>query len=203
VLQDVAVHLRAEGLVSYPTETVYGFGCLAREAALERLFRLKDREPDKPVLLLVSGPSQVESLRWNPAALALARAFWPGALTLVLSDASGSFPAGIRSTAGGVAVRQSPNRVAAALVECVGEPLTSTSANAPGEEPARSGEEAWEVAGALGAGGSLWVLDAGELPFSAPSTVVDCSDGVPVVIRAGAVGSRELQSVIAEIHGQD
>lgn len=193
-VEAVVRHLREGGLLAYPTETVYGFGCALREEALERLRGLKEREADQPFLLLVPDRESVEELEWTAEARELADVFWPGALTLVLRDPGGLFPPGVRSPGGTVAVRRSPHALVRRIVEALGEPLTSTSANPPGGEPALSAAEAVEAAGAVGAGGAggagagLWVVDGGRLPPSEPSTIVDCTgEGAPRVVRAGAV----------------
>jgi L-threonylcarbamoyladenylate synthase len=198
-LLPVVEHLRGGGLIAYPTETVYGFGCALTPNALARLAALKGRGPEKPALLLVPSAGAVPSLVWTHEAGELARAFWPGSLTLVLSDPEGSFPVGVRSAAGGVAVRQSSHPLARRLVELLGAPLTSTSANPPGGTPARSGDEAWDAAALLGAGEELWTLDVGRLPESAPSTIVDCTGVAPRVARAGQTPVRRIRCVLPRI----
>ena len=132
----------------------------------------------------------------------LASVFWPGALTLVLADRSGTFPPGVRGPTGGVAVRVTSHPVTRLLVEGLGLPLTSTSANAPGGPPAASRDEAIAVARAAGAGAELVVLDAGRLAESAPSTVVDCTGRTPVVVREGATPVHRLRCVLPGIHGE-
>jgi tRNA A37 threonylcarbamoyladenosine synthetase subunit TsaC/SUA5/YrdC len=89
--------------------------------------------------------------------------------------------------------------VASRLVRELGAPLTSTSLNVPGETPVTSGAEAREILERLGAP-DVWLLDAGTLPPSAPSTVVDCSRDEPVVLREGAVPLGRLRCAIPEIH---
>src|SRR5215472_16573035 len=103
----VAAHLRVGGLVAYPTETVYGLGSLARAEPVEALARLKGRQPGKPFLLLDSNREMVEAfgLAFNQTADALAKAFWPGPLTLVLPGGSGRLPYTLRGPEGGIAVR--------------------------------------------------------------------------------------------------
>ncbi|MSR35194.1 MAG: threonylcarbamoyl-AMP synthase [Gemmatimonadetes bacterium] len=199
-LDPVVEHLLAGGLVVHPSETVYGFGGLATESAVVALQRLKGRSDERPFLLLVSSPAALPELIWTAAARELATVFWPGALTLVLADPGRSFPAGVRGATGGVAVRVSSHPVARALVERLGRPMTSTSANAPGAPPALTVEEAVAVARA-GGDGDLWVLDAGPLPASAPSTVVDCTAEEPVVVRAGATPVDRLRCVLPGIRG--
>ncbi|HZD06507.1 MAG TPA: Sua5/YciO/YrdC/YwlC family protein, partial [Longimicrobiales bacterium] len=132
-LEPVARHLQGGGVVVYPTETVYGFGCLLQPEPLATLRRFKSRGPASPFLLLVEGRTGVPGLVWTAGAAEMARVFWPGALTLVLSDPGGRYPGSVRSWKGGVAVRRTSHPLAARLVEAVGGPLTSTSANAQGE----------------------------------------------------------------------
>ncbi len=196
-LDEVVAHLAAAGVIAYPTETVYGFGGAVHADALERLRALKRRDAAKPFLLLVPSADAVARLGWNDAARELARLFWPGALTLVLADPEGLFPE-LHGPGGGVAVRVSPHPVVARVLEAWGAPLTSTSANEPGAAPARSGAEAAEVAMALG-GGDILVLDAGTLPPSAPSTLVDCTGSAPVVLREGSIPVGRLRCAIPEV----
>ena len=201
-LDPVVEHLRIGGLVAHPTETVYGFGGLATAAGVAALRRLKRRPEERSVLVLLPSPDAVPDLAWTEDARELASVFWPGALTLVLADPSGNFPPGIRSSTGGVAVRVTSHPVTRMLVERLGEPLTSTSANAPEASAAATGEDALVVARAAGAGEELWVLDVGRLSPSAPSTVVDCTGVAPVVIRAGATPVNRLRCVLPGIHGE-
>jgi L-threonylcarbamoyladenylate synthase len=200
---DAAVeHFRAGGLLAHPTETVYGFGGPATAAGVAALRGLKGRDDEKPFLLLVPSIEAVSGLVWTEPALELARAFWPGSLTLVLVDGSGTFPPGVRSAAGGVAVRVTSHPVTRVLVERLGVPMTSSSANAAGAAPAASGDEALEVARAAGAGRELMVVDAGRLAPSPPSTVVDCTGASPVVLREGATPVHRLRCVLPGIHGK-
>jgi L-threonylcarbamoyladenylate synthase len=201
-LAGVADHVRGGGLVAYPTETVYGLGGLCTTEAVDRLRALKRREPEKPFIAVVRGVADVAGLSWSAEARELARIFWPGALTLVLGDPDGVFPPGVRTPAGTVAVRVSPHPLVARLLAAVGAPLTSTSANVPGESPALSGTRALDVVRALGAGPEMWVLDAGTLPPSGPSTVIDCTDARCVVVREGTVPLGRLRCALPDIHGR-
>jgi L-threonylcarbamoyladenylate synthase len=187
--------------VAYPTETVYGLGGAVTPAAVAALRRVKGREADKPFLVLVRSAEDVADLAWNDAARELARVFWPGPLTLVLADPLGIFPVGVRDErSGAVGVRVSPHPLVARLVGGLGGPLTSTSLNVPGRAPATRGSEAADVVERLG-GRDVVVLDAGTLPPSAPSTVVDCTGPEPVILRAGTVPTERLRCAIPEIHG--
>lgn len=198
-VESVAGHLHAGGLVAYPTETVYGFGCLLRREALARLAALKERDERKPFLLLVRSAADVNGATWTDAARRLADAFWPGPLTLALAARPGSYPPAVLGPEGTVAVRSSPHPAVRDLLAALGEPLTSTSANRRGEPSALDAETARRAAEALGAGEEVLVLDGGALPASPPSTLVDASSATPRILRRGALSVDTLRAVLPEI----
>lgn len=198
-LTGVAGHFRAGGMIAYPTETVYGLGGACTPDAVHRVRGLKGRSEGKPLLILIRHPVDVEGLTWSDAARELASIFWPGSLTLVLHDPAGRFPPGVRSHRGTVAVRVSSHPLVGCLLEAFGAPLTSTSLNLPDEPPAASGDEAREVLKRLDARDTV-LLNAGTLPPSDPSTVVDCTRDPPIVLRAGAVPTGRLRCALPEIH---
>lgn len=188
-------HLRRGGLLAYPTETVYGLGSRAREEEVADLARLKGRSEKKPFLLLVASRRMAEDygLAFNMAANALADAYWPGPITLVLPGAEGKLPDLLRGPEGGIAVRWTAHRNTAALIEALGEPITSTSANRPGG-PTAPGAAAIEAAFKTEMqAGRLLVLDGGVLGNVPPSTVIDCSGAGPRLIREGAIPRAELR----------
>ncbi|HSH46056.1 MAG TPA: L-threonylcarbamoyladenylate synthase [Longimicrobiales bacterium] len=186
----VAAHVAAGGLVAYPTETVYGLGCSLVPEGLRRLVALKG---DRPFLLLVRDAAEVDVLDWSAAARSLARHFWPGPLTLALRDPTGTFPREVVGPQGLVAVRVSPHPAIPALLDAVGGPITSTSANPPGVEPAR---DARTVADALRAVPELLVLDGGPLPPGPPSTIVRCDGPVARILREGAVERSAIATTV-------
>jgi L-threonylcarbamoyladenylate synthase len=194
----VVRHLRSGRLLAYPTETVYGLGSRAQASDVRALAELKGRRAEKPFLLLVSSQEMAEAygLAFNQSAAALARAFWPGPLTLVLPGGSGRLPDALRGPEGGIAVRWTSHPLVARLVTALGEPLTSTSANRPGG-PTAPGPDAIarEFPEAI-ADGRLLVLDGGVLGNRPPSTVVDCTRPAPRVIRAGALPVAELRRAV-------
>ena len=197
----VVRHLRESGLLAYPTETVYGLGSLPTPEGLSALTRLKGRAPDKPFLLLVSTRSMAEAwgLSFNLSASALAAAFWPGPLTLVLPGGEGRLPDALRGAEGGIAVRYTSHAGIARLVTALEAPLTSTSANRPGQPPAPGVSRLIEFfQGAVDAG-QLLVLDGGVLGNVPPSTVVDCTGIVPKMIRTGAIPLPELRNAVGSL----
>jgi L-threonylcarbamoyladenylate synthase len=200
-LPQALAHLAAGGLLAYPTETVYGLGARARGPEVRALARLKGRRPDKPFLLLVADRAMAEAqgLAFNAAASALARAFWPGPLTLVLPGGSGRLPDALRGPEGGIAVRWTSHRGMARLVGALGEPLTSTSANLPGSPPAPGAEAIVRDFAPAVEAGTLLVLDGGVLGNSPSSTVIDCTQPAPRLIREGALTLAELRRAAGQL----
>ncbi len=200
-IPSVLAHLRGGGLLAYPTETVYGLGSLSTPEGLTALIRLKGRAPGKPFLLLISSRAMAESwgLGFNASASALASAFWPGPLTLVLPGGEGRLPDALRGVEGGIAVRHTSHAGIVRLVAALGAPLTSTSANRPGQPAAPGVSRLVEFfQGAVDAG-QLLVLDGGVLGNVPPSTVVDCTGVVPKMIRTGAIPVAELRAAVGSL----
>jgi len=197
-LEPAVTHLRAGGLLAYPTETVYGLGSRAREGEVRALAELKGRRADKPFLLLVSSREMAEAygLAFNASAAALARAFWPGPLTLVLPGGGGRLPDTLRGPEGGIAVRWTSHPHVARLVAALGEPLTSTSANRPGGPTAPGPDAIVREFTVAVAAGRLLVLDGGVLGNRPPSTVIDCTTSTPRIVRAGALPVAELRRAV-------
>src|SRR5260370_14295604 len=161
------------GLLAYPTETVSGFGSRALQADVAALAALKGRSASKPFLLVISdrGMAEAHGLAFNASADALARAFWPGPLTLVLPGGSGQLPDLLRGPDGGIAVRWTSHQAIASLIAALGAPLTSTSANLPGQPPGPGAAAiARDFAPAV-VSGQLFVVDGGGLGNPPPLTL--------------------------------
>jgi L-threonylcarbamoyladenylate synthase len=194
-------HLAADRLLAYPTETVYGLGSAPRAAALAALAALKGRPPQKPFLLLVSGRVMAErwGLVFNAPARALSDAFWPGPLTLVLRGGEGRLPEALRGPEGGIAVRHTSHAGIARLVAALDMPLTSTSANRPGGATAPGAAGLTTIFGEAIDAGTLLVLDGGVLGNVPPSTLVDCTTKVPLMVREGALPRAELRRAVGRL----
>lgn len=194
-IPQVGRHLRAGKLLAYPTETVYGLGSAATPQGLTALANLKGRPEGKPFLLLISGRRMAEEwgLVFTASATALADAFWPGPLTLVLRGGEGRLPDELRGREGGIAVRHTSHAGIARLVATIGKPLTSTSANRPGGPPAPGADRLVELFGPEERNGELLVLDGGVLGNVPPSTLVDCTGIMPRLVRDGAIPRDELR----------
>jgi len=176
--------IRSGGVVAIPTDTVYGFAADPfQPGAVERLFRLKGRPENKPILLLVDTRLQVETLvsRLPEAFEQVAARFWPGPLTIVL-PAAAFVPERITAGSRTIALRMPGSRPVRRLIREARVPLTGTSANRSGRPAARSAREVREQFPAA----PLWVLDGGPAPLTAPSTILDLT-GEPRILREGAI----------------
>ncbi len=174
--------LRADGVIVYPTDTVYGIGCrIGSPAGIAAVYRAKGRQRRKPASFICRDLQQISRYAvLSDAAYRLAKQLLPGPYTLVL-PASPACPKPIQSSHRAVGVRIPDCAVTAAIVEALGEPLISTSANTSGEQtPA----DPAAIERAFGPSVGL-VLDAGMLSGQ-PSTVLDCTGSEVAVLRQGA-----------------
>jgi L-threonylcarbamoyladenylate synthase len=192
-LARAAALIRAGELVAFPTETVYGLGARADEAeAVRRIFAAKGRPGTNPLIVHVADVEGARALAasFPPAAEALARAFWPGPLTLVLEKRRGAGEVADEATAGGptVAVRVPAHPVALALLRAAGVPIAAPSAN---RSTAISPTTAAHVAKSLGGRVEL-VLDGGPTGHGIESTIVDVTRTPAVLLRPGAIAAAAL-----------
>ena len=197
VLAEAARVIRSGGLIVYPTETLYGIGANAVDAnAVRRVSEAKKRKEAKPIPLIVHSREVLEVLveRISPSAEALMKAFWPGPLTLVFLSSS-RVPDEVTKGSGTVGVRIPSSTLCLELLAQCGGPLTATSANISGETVLRTVPEIRE---ALSSGVNLY-LDAGELPLSMPSTVLDVAGDVPRLLRDGAVPIEQILQVVPNV----
>jgi len=193
-LEEAAQVLEKGGIVAHPTESFYGLGVDAtNERAVSHLLKLKGRPEGKPILVLVSSVSMLERYvtQVPPLAMELIEAFWPGGLTLIFHAAKG-IPEKLTGGGGKLGMRLSSNLVATSLVERLGRPMTSTSANLSGMPPLVS---AGQVADALGEGIDL-IVDGGDTPGQKGSTVLDTTSYPFTIVREGLISREELKKVL-------
>lgn len=181
-----AVGMIREGAISaYPTETFYGLGVdISNEAAIKRLFDLKRRDYSNPIAVIVADRSMLNSVVQEvpQQALALMNAFWPGPLT-ILFRTNEKVSRHLTTNTGKIGIRISSHPVATAIVRELGRPLSTTSANLSGFPPSTHPKH---VRSYFGEKVDL-VIDAGELPPSLGSTVVDVTEEKLAVIREGVI----------------
>lgn len=187
-------HLDGGGLLGYPTETVYGLGCRAVAEDVDALAELKGRPEGKPFLLLAASRAMVRALELDLSGFAdrLGEAFWPGPITLVLRGGEATLPNALRGPEGGIAVRVTSQPAMAQLIDSLGYPITSTSANRPRKPPAAGAAGIEDAFPEAVSRGQLLILDGGVLGNRPPSTVVDCTGSLPAIIREGAIPRHEV-----------
>lgn len=176
--------LRSGGIVAFPTESFYGLGVHAFDAAaVKRVFRLKGRPETKPLLVLVDSVKMVEALasHISDGARELMARHWPGPLTVVL-NAAPTLPEILTAGTGTVGMRLPGHPLALALVRAAGIPVTAPSANPSGEPPPTDAEAARRYF----PGGIDLILDGGPTA-GVGSTIADCTVWPPRVLRQGPV----------------
>lgn len=187
--------LRAGRLVAFPTETVYGLGADATDGrAVAAIYAAKGRPSFNPLIAHVATPEAALALgRFNADARALARAFWPGPLTLVVPVASGEAIADLaRAGLDTVGLRVPSHPVAMALLAATGRPVAAPSANLSGHvSPTTAAHVLADLDGRIDA-----VMDGGATAVGVESTIVACLDGPPVLLRPGGVPRDAVEAVI-------
>jgi len=190
IIQKAAHAVRKGGVVVFPTTGLYGLAADAMNpVAVDRIFSMKGRVPDKPISVLVKDrKSLLQVVRNIPdIAVPLLDRFWPGGITFVL-EATTDLPANLTAGTGKIGVRIPVHQVATALVAKTGGPITATSANVSG----RSGcSDIGFLDGEIAQKADL-VLDAGLLAGGPGSSVVDVTVTPPLILREGAVPAASL-----------
>ncbi len=183
--------IKKGGLVVFPTSTFYGLGVPALDSgSVDRVFQVKERNPQKPILILIGCLADLPPLveRVPETATRLIQAFWPGHITLVF-QAAPVLPYNLTGYTGKIGIRLAAHPVASALVKAVGSPITGTSANLSGK-------------GGCSAVGGLdrkimdqvdLVLDAGRLGGGEVSTVVDVTVTPSKILREGIIGHEKIR----------
>ncbi|GGW47872.1 MULTISPECIES: L-threonylcarbamoyladenylate synthase [Streptomyces] len=195
-LREAASAVRRGELVVLPTDTVYGIGADAfSKEAVGDLLEAKGRGRNMPTPVLIGSPNTLHGLvtDFSEMAWELVDAFWPGALTLVAKHQP-SLQWDLGDTRGTVAVRMPLHPVAIELLTEVG-PMAVSSANLTGHPAPENCDYAQEM---LGDSVSVY-LDGGPTPGNVPSSIVDVSREVPLLLRAGAISEEELRKVVPDL----
>ena len=195
-LERAGALIRSGELVAFPTETVYGLGANAMDAdAVRRIFEAKGRPGDNPLIVHISGLSQLPALiaaEPSPAAHALMDAYWPGPMTLIFPK-SAAVPGAVTAGLDTVAVRFPAHPAARALIDAAGVPIAAPSANRSGRPSPTSARHVLEDMD----GRIPMILDGGDCEVGLESTVIDLSGEMPRVLRPGGV----TPEMIAEVCG--
>jgi L-threonylcarbamoyladenylate synthase len=193
-VQRCATAVRQGSVILYPTDTIYGLGCDAlRQQSVERVYRIKRREETKPMLVLVNSIEMALSLIDNAhsAVSDIMNRCWPGPLTLLCTPRAGKYE-WLAVGSGKIGVRFPRHDFCCELIRLSAVPLLSTSANLSGKEYTGDIRQLKDEFVPL----VDLVVDAGELPASPPSTVVDVTGEIPEIVREGAFPRSELLKVI-------
>ncbi|WP_024513688.1 L-threonylcarbamoyladenylate synthase [Bradyrhizobium sp. Tv2a-2] len=191
---EAARRLAEGGLVAFPTETVYGLGADATNAAaIARLYEAKGRPLFNPLISHVEGLSSAHRIaRFDATAITLAQAFWPGPLTLVLPRREGCEVADL-ATAGleTIAVRVPAHPVAHAILKKLGRPVVAPSANLSGHvSPTNAAHVQADLAGRIDL-----IVDGGPVAVGLESTIVGCFER-PMLLRPGGLPREEIERVL-------
>jgi len=190
LIQRASSVIRSGGTVIFPTRGLYGLAADAfNEEAVGRIFEIKGRRSEKPLLVLAESYLMLSCLVRNipPAAKKIMESFWPGGITIVF-EANENLPANLTAGSGKIGVRKPGHPVASALVRAVGGPVTGTSANFSGN---RGCCMISEIDPGITESVDL-IIDAGDLEGGVGSTVIDATEEPPVLIREGVISINEI-----------
>jgi L-threonylcarbamoyladenylate synthase len=194
IIQRAVNVIKQGGIIGFPTRCLYGLGADAfNAAAVDRIFKIKQRSFQKPILILIAQRIQLKRLVSNVSTTAarIMDHFWPGGMTLVF-EAADSVPHHLMAGTAKIGIRLPGHPVAAALVNSLGRPLTGTSANLSGRPGCRRIDDLDpQIIQHLDI-----VLDAGPLKGGTGSTVVDVTHDMPRILREGEVSAKEILTLI-------
>ena len=183
------------GVVAFPTESFYGLAVNAKdEAAIQRLFAIKERRKEHPLLILIPSLETLDRYAVHVPEIAhqLIKEFWPGGLTIIFQAGPNISPL-ITAGTGKIGIRLSSHPIATALARTAGVPITGTSANISGRPACRNVGDVFQ---SLGRGVDL-ILDGGQTKGGTGSTILDITVEPPLVLREGMVGHERLKKFIS------
>ncbi|MCM3567199.1 L-threonylcarbamoyladenylate synthase [Neobacillus mesonae] len=195
---DAAHFLRDNEVIALPTETVYGLGGNAEsDEAVTKIFEAKGRPVDNPLIIHIADIAQLEQFTAEIPAKAevLMDQFWPGPLTIIFKKKQGALSE--KATAGldTVGVRMPDHPVALALFRQCGLPIAAPSANSSGKPSPTTAQHVMDDLNGKIAG----VLDAGPTGVGVESTVVDCTEEIPVILRPGGITKEQLEAAVGQV----
>lgn len=195
---NIAANIINEGnLVAFPTETVYGLGADGlNEAACQKIFAAKGRPSDNPLILHISNQDMLYNLvdSINDDAKKLIKTCWPGPLTLIMKKKS-VVPDAVTAGLDTVAIRMPSDKIALNFITKANTPIAAPSANTSGKpSPTRAKDVFQDLNGKI-----PMILDGGSCKIGIESTVVDCSEKNPVILRPGYYTYEYLKEIIPSI----
>ena len=201
--EEIERYLKAEKLIIYPTDTVYGVGgIIESEETIENIYKAKERNFKSPLIVLVSDMEKIEKIAYineknREKIEKLIKRFWPGGLTIILKRKD-NVPDIMVSGGATVGVRMPEHEIALNIISRAGGMLPTTSANISGEATPKSYAELSEEFKSR----VDIIVDGGECPIGSASTIIDMSDE-PKILRLGAISVEEIEKVIGKINGEE
>lgn len=196
LINEAAFVIKNGGVIAFPTQHLYGLGADAFNTdAVKRVFEIKQRPDDKPLLVLIDKHYDLTGLVQNVpyAATRIMERFWPGAVTIVFK-AKYTLPASLTAGTDRIGVRMPEHPVALALTNAVQGPITATSANITGHSGCSLASDLDpKITDKLDL-----ILDVGALKGGIGSTVVDVTAGSPKILREGAVSAKDIFSAVSQ-----
>lgn len=189
--------IKEGGLVAFPTETVYGLGGNALDAAAaHKIYAAKGRPADNPLIIHIADMASLKLITREipPAAVKLAKAYWPGPLTMIFRK-SKAVPDEITGGLESVAVRMPSHPIARALIRAGGGYVAAPSANRSGRP---SPTKAIHVIEDLGEQVDL-IIDGGNVAIGLESTIVDFTEPIPTILRPGYISEAMLREILGEV----
>ena len=197
-IKQAADLLNKNEVIAFPTETVYGLGGNAKnDEAIAKIFAAKGRPSDNPLIIHIAKKEQMAELvkEVPEKAEQLMEAFWPGALTIIFQLKEGALSKLATAGLNTVGIRMPDHPVALKLLELANLPIAAPSANTSGKPSPTTALHVKEDLDSVIAG----IVDGGPTGVGVESTVIDCTDSVPVILRPGGVSHEDIEKVIGEV----
>lgn len=197
ILQQAGDIIKQGGLVAFPTETVYGLGADGlQEQASRKIYEAKGRPSDNPLILHIAKLESIKELSVDipESAYALAKAYWPGPLTMILKKSS-KVPYGTTGGLDTVAIRMPKDEIALGLIEASGCYIAAPSANTSGRPSPTMAKHVFEDLN----GKLELILDGGQVGIGIESTIVDLTSKTPMILRPGFITKEMLEQVIGPV----
>ncbi|MCH1625125.1 L-threonylcarbamoyladenylate synthase [Fredinandcohnia quinoae] len=197
-IKEAAKLLQENEVVAFPTETVYGLGANAKsDEAVDKIYQAKGRPSDNPLIVHIAKIEQVDEIAEDisETARSLIAHFWPGPLTLVLKKKANAVSEKVTPGRNTVAVRMPDHPLALALIRRANLPLAAPSANLSGKpSPTLAGHVSDDLSGRVAG-----ILDGGATGVGLESTVLDCTDEIPIILRPGGVTKEQLEEICGKV----
>ncbi|WP_138420786.1 L-threonylcarbamoyladenylate synthase [Aquibacillus sediminis] len=196
-IEQAAALLQQQQVVAFPTETVYGLGADATsKQAVDKIFQAKGRPADNPLIVHIANREQIKEYVTSIPAHAekLIEAFMPGPLTVILEH-NGTIAKNVTAGLSTVGIRMPDHPVARRLIEVSGLPLAAPSANQSGKPSPTTAKHVYDDLNGRVAG----IVDGGPTGVGVESTVLDCTQDIPVILRPGGITKEELEEVLGTV----